>query len=101
MDDGRRRRRRRRRRHSGVLVVRMKKSASWKEFREDALTFKDDELEFLSTAPWFEMSNDKKKKKKKSLLERWLDVGKESRSSSNSSSNSEDESRYMPERSVY
>ena len=78
------------------------KSASWKEFREDALTFKDDELEFLEyAAPWFEMSNDKKKKKKKSLLERWLDVGKESRSSSNSSSNSEDESRYMPERSVY
>ena len=77
------------------------KSASWKEFREDALTFKDDELEFLEyAAPWFEMSNDKKKKKK-SLLERWLDVGKESRSSSNSSSNSEDESRYMPERSVY
>ena len=52
------------------------KSASWKEFREDALTFKDDELEFLEyAAPWFEMSNDKKKKKK-SLLERWLDVGK-------------------------
>ncbi len=77
------------------------KSASWKEFREDALTFKDDKLEFLEhAAPWFEMSNDKKKKKK-SLLERWLDVGKESRSSSNSSSNSEDESRYMPERSVY
>ena len=77
------------------------KSASWKEFQEDALTFKDDELEFLEyAAPWFEMSNDKKKKKK-SLLERWLDVGKESRSSSNSSSNSEDESRYMPERSVY
>ena len=77
------------------------KSASWKEFREDALTFKDDELEFLEyAAPWFEMSNDKKKKKK-SLLERWLDVGKESRSSSNSSSNSEDESRYMLERSVY
>ena len=76
------------------------KSASWKEFREDALTFKDDKLEFLEyAAPWFEMSNDKKKKK--SLLERWLDVGKESRSSSNSSSNSEDESRYMPERSVY
>jgi len=82
--------------------------ASWKAFREDALTFKGDRLEFLEyDAPWFEKVSDAKK----SLLERWLDVGKmkeddndSNTSNSGRSMNSGDEndaSSGMPERSVY